>query len=199
MKNLIIIGPPRCGKTTLVQMIASKYPCEIIRTDSIEITICQALLHDRLHESLKAESNVLVYPTLDENFKIELYHRFYTEIKTELKNQKKLIIMDAYNLSFSLLEKAFGNEAQIYCLGVTNLTDYEFINYIRLNDTIDDWTNYIGNNSLQFFCNRIIDESKAAKEELENFPNIKFFDTSGNRREKLKEIFEDIEQNVIQA
>lgn len=198
MKNLIIVGPPRCGKTTLVQMIASKYPCEIIRTDAIEITVCQAILKDRLHESLKTESNVLVYPTLDEDFKMELYHRFYTEIKTELKNQEKLIIIDAYNLSFSLLEKTFGNEVEIYCLGVPNLTDCEFINYIRLNDTIDDWTNYIGNNSLKFFCNRIINESKEAKKELEKFQKIKFFDTSGNRREKLEKIFKDIEKNVIQ-
>lgn len=199
MKNLIIVGPPRCGKTTLVQMIASKYPCEIIRTDPLEITVCQALLQDRLHESLKAESNVLVYPTLDENFKMELYHRFYTEVKTDLKNQEKLIIIDAYNLSFSLLEKTFGNEVQIYCLGVPNLTEHEFINYIRLNDTLDDWTNYVGNNSLKFFCNFIIDESKEAKNELEKFPKIKFFDTSGNRRKKLEEIFKDIEENVIQV
>ena len=35
MKNIIIIGRPRAGKSTLANMIADKYHYQIIRTDTI--------------------------------------------------------------------------------------------------------------------------------------------------------------------
>lgn len=38
MKNIIIIGRPRAGKSTLANMIADKFNYQIIRTDAVRNT-----------------------------------------------------------------------------------------------------------------------------------------------------------------
>lgn len=196
LKNLLIIGPPRCGKTTLAQMIAEKYPCEIIRGDCIEISVCQAILDDRINETLKRDDNTVIYPDLEDSFKVRLYKQLYEQIKIDLHYNNKLIILDAHQCSLDLLEKAFGDEVDIYCVGMPNSSAQEIFNYIRLNDSYFDWSTYVSNVSLKKFCEQIVSESKKLEKEVKKHPQIHFFDTSGNRRKILQTIFEDIERNL---
>lgn len=39
MKNIIIIGTPRCGKTTLANMIYDKLKCQIIHGDCERVSL----------------------------------------------------------------------------------------------------------------------------------------------------------------
>lgn len=199
MRNLLIIGPPRCGKTTLTQMIADKYPCEIIRGDAIEVTVCQSLIKDRLNESLKTENSIVTYPLLETKDKIDLYKEMYEQIKIDLRGNQKLIILEANNLAFSALEHEFGRDFIIYCLAMPDISVQDLANYIRLHDDLPDWTMRLGTASLEDCCKSIVDASIACKNTLKYFPKIKFFDTSKNRREKLQLIFEDIEKNLVRS
>lgn len=38
MKNIIIFGEPRCGKSTLANMIADKFHYQVIRVDALRDT-----------------------------------------------------------------------------------------------------------------------------------------------------------------
>lgn len=198
LKNLVIVGPPRCGKSTLTQMIADKYPCEIVRGDTLLTTIQKALIAEDIEESHQEKhTKKFIYSPIDANIEVELLKKTYEGIKTDLRGKKKLIIVDTCNLHFSLLENEFGKDAQIYCLAVPNLSEDQLFKNIRLNDTHYDWTTCAGNYMLKDFCGTIVAKSKSVVDELKNYPNIKFVDTSINRREKLEEVFKEIEENII--
>lgn len=198
MKKILIVGSPRCGKTTLTQMLDNKYNCEIIRGDCLESIVHHAILEDRLYETLKAEDNITSFPVLSNEQIIKTYRRMYEQILVDLRSKDKLIILDAHTHAFDLLEKEFDENTYIYCLAMPEISIEQFVNYLRLNDTSTDWSSRISDTMLKKFCRAIISESKAIQEKAKNFPNVKFFDTSGNRKEKLEAIFKDIEDNVIQ-
>lgn len=199
LKNLLIVGSPRCGKTTLAQMLDDKYNCEIIRGDCLESTVHHAILEDRLYETLKNEDNIVNYPISTDEQLVQIYKRMYEQVKVDLRGKNKLVILDAHTHAFSLLEKEFDANTAIYCLAMPELTIEQFVNYLRLHDTPEDWSSKVSDTMLRKFCRAIISESKAIQEKVKDFPNVKFFDTSGNRKEKLEAIFKDIEENVIQG
>jgi GTPase SAR1 family protein len=197
VKKILIVGPPRCGKTTLVQMITDKYPIEIIRGDSLGVAVEQALIDDRLKESLKTDSNVLYYPSLDDDQLLSLFQTTFNQIEIDIRGQDKPVVLDASIWSLELIEKYLGSDSYIYCLGMPELTPIQFANALRLHDTKFDWTSRVGNTSLLKFGTIIIETSKALREDSKKFPNVKFFDTSENRTEILKEIFQDIEKIIV--
>ena len=199
LKKLLIVGSPRCGKTTLTQMLDNKYNCEIIRGDCLESIVHHSILEDRLYETLKTEDNIASYPVLSNEQIIKTYRRMYEQILVDLRDKEKLIILDAHTHAFDLLEKEFGEDTYIYCMAMPEISIEQFVNYLRLHDTPKDWSSKVSDTMLKKFCRAIISESKAIQEKVVNFPNVKFFDTSGNRKEKLEAIFKDIEENVIQA
>lgn len=199
LKNLVIVGPPRCGKSTLVQMIASKYNCEIIHADPLLSTLQKALLEERIDESGKDPCGSFVYPALDEDAQVSLLRTTYCGTKTDLRGRKKLIIIDCHVLNFKKLIEEFDEEVEIYCLGVPELDAEDLFKNIRLNDTHYDWTYFVGKFTLMHLCENIVAMSKAVRDELKNYPNIKFVDTSINRREILEKTFKEIEENIIKV
>lgn len=199
LKKLLIVGSPRCGKTTLTQMLDNKYNCEIIRGDCLESIVHHTILEDRLYETLKTEDSITSFPVLSNEQIVQIYRRMYEQILVDLRSKEKLIILDAHTHAFDLLEKEFDEDTYIYCLAMPEISIEQFVNYLRLNDTPTDWSSKISDTMLKKFCRAIISESKAIQEKVVNFPNVKFFDTSGNRKEKLEAIFKDIEENVIQV
>ena len=67
---------------------------------------------------------------------------------------------------------------------------------IRENDTRNDWTYYTSNMIMDVTCRNIIENSKYMQEECEKY-HVKFWDTSGDRKHKLKAIIEEIEKSII--
>lgn len=144
-----------------------------------------------------------VYPrgnniqTLNEKSKIFM-QKMFESMLIDLKNEDTAIILEDSDISIEECNEIYGKNPNnlIYYLGMTEITAIELLIQIRENETEDDWTCSFGNNRLEWYCGSIIEDSKRAKQEREKYTNIKFYDTSGNRQEKLKEIISDIEKQI---
>lgn len=126
----------------------------------------------------------------------QYFNSIYTEFKFDLKSLEKSIIIDTHSLNIKDAIEYFGSDCDIYCLGMPNESPENLKLMIRANDTQNDWTYYTGNYMLDLACKQIVERSKELQLECKKY-NIKFFDTSGNRKDKLKEIIQEIEKNTI--
>ena len=81
-------------------------------------------------------------------------------------------------------------------MGMPNENVEHLMKQIRINDDNNDWTRGIGSVRLELICNHIINKSKENAEECKKY-NVDFFDTSGNRKEKIERIIKIIEEESI--
>ena len=116
------------------------------------------------------------------------------EIETERTNQK--IILETNDISVEKAIEYFKSDFDIYCIGMPNETVESLAYQIRENDEENDWTNYIGDERLKTICNDVIKNSKNDRAKCERY-GINFFDTSGNRNEKIDQIVKEIELKSI--
>lgn len=117
-------------------------------------------------------------------------------MKIDLQKTKKSILIDTHSIEIEDAVKNFSSTCDIYCLGMPNESIENLKEAIIKNDTEDDWTTCVPYFMLDMICNQIITRSKKMQEQCEKY-NIKFFDTSGNRAEKIKEVIKQIEENTI--
>lgn len=107
------------------------------------------------------------------------------------------MIFETHEISIENAKKQFEPLGfDIYCMGMPNENVDNLMKQIRKNDDDNDWTRKIGSVRLELICNYIINYSKENEEECKKY-NVDFFDTSGNREEKIEEIIKTIEEKSI--
>jgi len=159
---------------------------EPLRGDALEIAAT----------SLKCNlEGIEKYALLDEEA-VLYFQKLYSQIKIDLDPIGKSVIIETQSLNIEDAVKDFSSGCDIYCLGMPNETIKNLILKIRQNETKDDWTYYADNTVLAVMCNKIIEHSKILQEECRKH-NVNFFDMSGNRKEKLKQVIEKIEKDTI--
>ena len=181
MKNIIITGIPRSVKTTLSKLIKEKYPeYNIISFEAIRNGFIQSqpglkmgnrnsearkeILPDFIMEFVHWNNIISKYPCVIEGD--------FADLKTinDLSNEDDLII----------------------CLGLGCKTIDEIVNLIKENDTKDDYTYDWAEDKLKEHFYDIEEKDK------ENYnyckeKNIKYYDTSKNR----KKLLEDVTNNMV--
>jgi len=186
MKNLIILGAARSGKTTLAQMIHKKYNYSIISIDSFVSALYDSfpvlgITHSNTEEKFKLLPPFLFsymkkitneYP--EENFILEGWHVYPKEI-SEL-----------------FCDKNF----KIICLGCTEISCEEFLSKIRMYENKNSYTRQMTDERLRDLIVDHIEYSKVLKRQCEE-SGIKFFDTSFNRDVVLNEVMEYLISNKI--
>ena len=183
MKNIIIFGEPRSGKSTLANMIVDRFNYQVIHVDSIRDTFKK------------------IYPELDiapdraiKNKKFQLFLQEYLYRNTIKEERNKYgYVMEGCETSVCDCNELYNNDNNIiYFLGQINITSKELFNNIRNNDSNHDWTFNRSDDELMEICKKIILNSKKQKKECEKY-HIKFIDTNCNRNKVLNEILNDIE------
>lgn len=185
MKNIIIIGVPRAGKSTLANMIYDKYKYQIIRMDSVR-------------DAFKK-----VFPELNINPHTAINNeRFQSYMKKLLKNNiyesRELygFVVEGCDMTAKMCKDLYGDSNNlIYALGRCRETAEEMRETILKYDTKYDWTFDMPKEELLEYCQKQITKSKELKEDCEK-NDIKFYDTSFNREKVLNEVMEDIERNM---
>jgi len=182
-KNIIIIGTPRSGKTTLAKKLLEEFNYVYIEADSIR---------EKEFEISKNEETEKCYIDIQK-----------TEEKSEQKISKMMkdtcknteVILEDFSLTIEKAIELYGNENNlIYCLGTCDLSPEEMLEKIRKNDTKFEWSYHMGNNTLLYACDIWISSSKENKEKCRKYHNIKYYDTSKNREKVLNEIVQDIKE-----
>lgn len=191
MKNIIIMGIGRAGKTTLSNMIKDKWNCyNLIRGDSLKWAIIRA----RGKEDYYIK-NVDVQKEYEHG---EFFQRTLLELYNSLVRNDKNgygYILEAGQLHPKIVREMVDSDKTIViCLGLGDLTAEDMVEQCIEYDTKKDWTyglsrEYILENAQDWYeCNEML------KQECPKY-NIKYIDTSKNRFEVLEEILHEIEVN----
>lgn len=183
MKNIIILGVARSGKTTLARMIKHKYPnYNIIDGDCIRTAFEKALPEVNINH-INGNGMIQKFPEFCSNL-------FEYQIK-EHKNHFNYIF-ESCDISPIQLKEYFNMENKtIIFLGYPNLTIEETIaNYKKYADEFD----YMIKKTDEEIRNRAIIWTKKSKELREEClkNQIKFIDVSYDRKNTFEKLIEEL-------
>lgn len=186
MKNILIFGRPRCGKSTLANMIVDKFNYQVIHMDALRDTF----------KTIYPELNINPKEAKD-NEKFQLFLQEYLRRNTKEEERNKYgYVLEGCDISVSDCNKLYNNGKNIiYFLVPLEISAEEFFSNIRKNDSKYDWTYKYSNEQLIETSKKYILEGKQIREECEKY-NINCVDTSVNREQKLRVILEEIEQKI---
>lgn len=185
MKNIIIIGRPRAGKSTLANMIANKFNYQIIRTDAIRNTF----------KTVFPELNIRSHTAINSK-EFQMFCKEFLRINIKLSRNKYGYVLEGCETSVKDCKELYGNDDNIiYVLGQINIIPEEMAKNIKNNDTELDWSTRMNDEELLEYCKNSIQKAKIIEKECKEM-GLKFYDTSINRKMVLEKILKDIEKNI---
>jgi len=183
VKNIIIIGPSRVGKSTLASILCKKYNFNYISGDSIRnafINIYPELGYTTKNTVERKEFCKFINFIIEEN-NIHLKRGVY-------------YVIDSVDISIENARKIFNNSL-IIGIGCKEISAQDLTDKILKYDTKFEWTYGYKKEEILDISKKIIDNSiKLYNECILN--NICYFDTSKNRYETYEEIYKYIEKNI---
>lgn len=187
-ENIIIIGCPRSGKTTLANMLMkndSSY--HNISLDSLTMAIKRTMPETGIKENskLKIISEKIV------PFIANYLHCY----KCDYPDKKYLIEGLQINPDH-LMKESFFNDATVICLGFPNAKIDEIFNNIRKEDEklSFSYTKKMSDNELKERISFYIRYSRFLQSKCNEY-KIPFYETDKNREQILKEIFKTLTKN----
>lgn len=180
MKNIIIIGPSRVGKSTLASMLCKKYNFSYISGDSIRNAFIN--IYPELGYSTKN--------TIEKSEFCEFINWIINENNIHLKRNVYYVI-DSADISIENAKKTFKNSI-IVGLGCKDTKPEVMLKKIKENDTKLEWTYGYNDKDLLEIISQTIFKSKLLYNEC-ILNDICYFDTSNNRYETYDEIYKYIE------
>lgn len=184
MKNIIIIGPSRVGKSTLSSILCRKYDLSYISGDSIR------------------NAFINIYPNLGYTTKNTIervdFCRFINWLISENNIHLKrdiYYVIDSADISLDNAMKIFNNSI-IIGIGCKDITTKEMIKRMKENDTKLEWTYGYSDNDLHDIANETITNSKKLYKKCVD-SNVLYFDTSIDRYKAYEKIFKYIEKEMV--
>ncbi len=189
MKNILIFGIGRTGKTTLSNLIKSKYKSyNLIHSDSIKWAIIRADNKQDYYNTHIDKQKDFEY---SENFQKILLEFFNSCIRNDNSNYG--YILESGQLEPKLIDKYIDRRKTIIiCLGLGITSREEIVKMCRNHDSSIDWTYSINDNDLEYHAQNWIERDIYLKSQCEKF-NINYVITSQNR----EKIFKDIISNLF--
>ena len=192
MKNIIIIGIGRAGKTTLSQMIKRKYAnFNLIHSDCIKWGIIRG---EEKEEYYNANIDKQKEYEHSETFQRVLLEIFKSSVRNDIDRDG--YIMESGQLEPKIISEMIDiSNTIVICLGHGNLKKDEIINLCRTNDTPKDWSYNTSESELQYHAEKWSEMNIMLKKECPKY-NIKYFDTSKNRKKILNQIMLEISDEI---
>lgn len=182
--HVIIAGTARAGKTTLSLML-NKEGFVHYKMDSIKRGICEAY-------NFKYNDWEKVSPVM-----CTIINRMILDNKTDTNYGKEKYLFDTPFIYPRDIEMIDTTDTLVIFLGYPKTTYQESFNNIRKYDKENYWTSRIDDSELMKWCVDNVNFSKYLEAEC-YIRGIKFFDTSNNREEVLKEVVEYIKSKEIE-
>lgn len=172
LKNIYLVGPSRCGKTSTATFLQNEYGYTHIIMDAVIETMRDfAPQLGITHGKLDNEEFIKFLGTYSKNlFKYTKHNIIDIEV-LEPTAAKSIIDSD---------------ESTVIYMGYPSITPQEKLEQIRKNDTEFDWTRSLSDKELLEFLSTNIEKSKILKEDATKH-GFEFIDTSFDREDVISQ------------
>lgn len=197
MKNIIIAGIPRAGKTTLAKKVFRELQSyNLLQQDIIE-TAALKMYENVLakNENDGSRKNTSINIAEVNHIARELFRNIYNDSVEDDENIG--IILDTCDISMEELKEYKDNGDIVIVLGCSELTEEQFFNNIRNYDTPNDRTYYTGSLFLRMEVEHYVNKTKEDKAKCQEL-GLTYIDTSNNRDVQLDKAFEIIKEQLKQ-
>lgn len=185
MKNIVIIGRPRAGKSILANMISDKYHYQIIRTDTIRNTFREIMPELNIRPRTAIESK-----------EFQMFCKEFMEANIRQARNKYGYVMEGCEIFVKDCKELYDNGNNlIYVLAQKNIKPEQMAKNIKKHDMVNDWSYEMSDEERIEYCEKQIEKAKIWEQECKIY-GLKFYDTSKDRDKVLNEIMEDIEKNI---
>ena len=192
MKNVLIIGVARAGKTTLGNMIKDEYnQYNIINADSIIWGIIRGTGKEEYYTKNVKARKELVHSDKFQRIILEIYK---SSINQDTKNYGTILESGQLEPKYAKELLDMGNLICV-CLGHGELDKQGIMELCREHDTEKDWTYKISEETLSTNADKWDEKNKLLKAECPKY-GIEYIDTSKNREQILQEILLRIGEKV---
>ncbi len=183
MKNILLVGAPRAGKTTLSNMLKNKY--QIIKGDEIRVAY-----HNTILNNSDMSSGDVGRTREFRNFLMEI---FINHLKY---NPYDNFLLDTVDVNLEDLDKLKDYNVTVIVLGYTMISPEEVVELQKSNDIKGkDWSFSLTDDIRLIKAKKWIDTSKNLKKVCEKH-NYKFVDTSIDRDNVLNELVKWINTSI---
>ena len=176
MKNILICGAARSGKSTLARVLKSEFDYNIFEIDVLRIVYNSLFPELNIRKQELSVQNKILFPMLVEFIKGLCWGNKWGQY----------YIVEGDNIDLENILSKFPDFIVI-CMGYTKISTKEKVNEISKYETEKDWTYGDNTNKKEHYCERFIKQSQVLKETAEKL-NIPFFDTSYDRNKIIEEI-----------
>lgn len=202
MKNIIIVGPSRAGKTTLAKKINQELGCFVISLDKLVATFQGAYpqLNIRLNwDREKTAHNIAPFLghflgafSSDQGVAYELNLRQHAVVENQFVLEGAYFHFE----KISSILKLYGIEElkdRFLLIGLVQnqKTEKEFFSDFRTYDTKDDWTYSLEDADLREISHEAVSFSRSMTDQLVRY-GFTIYDTSANREQVMAQILKDI-------
>lgn len=189
MKNILIMGIGRAGKTTLSEMIKEKHPeYNLIHSDSIKWAMIRAAGKEEYYRTNIKEQHEF---ECGEYFQRVLLEFFNSCVRND-KNKHGYILESGQLEPKYVREMLDFDKTEVICLGHGNLKEKDIIKLCREHDKQGDWTYNISDADLEAHVEKWVQMNEQLKKECLTY-EIKYIDTSKDRNAILKNILQNIQ------
>ena len=187
MKNIIIWGCSRSGKTSISKRIKDIYNLNLVEIDCIK----EAYKVTNTHMNLSNCDDFVLGEKLNE------YLAAYINKIVSISNvHGEYYIFEGTAICLPrLMESIDLNKFIIFCLGYPNITWEQKYQELTLYENKFDWTIKLGEEDKKCFCKKNIETSKTIKSIAQQL-DVHFFDTSYNREKVFCEIISYIKEQT---
>ena len=192
MKNILVFGWSRAGKTTLTKKLREEFKYNMVCTSCLFTALDKSYPQLELSHPYTADgydnylkSRVARAPFIANYFSIMACHpkfqdgnKFVADVEFDIVDFDEVLpLMDKGEFIFIGL--------------VNNATSKELYNNLKKYDTQDDWTYNHPDEDLKRFCEDYPKLNQAYNEIFKRY-NFLIYDTSGNREEVFAQIIKDV-------
>lgn len=194
MKNVLIMGTGRAGKTTTSKMLKEKYKeYNLIHSDSIKWGLIRGANKEEYFNTHIEEQKEFEHG--------EYFQRALLEIFKSLCNKNKDKNQYAYILESGQLSPKIVNElidfdkTIVVCLGLGDFNTEDVINLCREHDTEQDWSYNMPYEDLKAHAEKWIETNEIFKRDCPKY-GIKYYDTTKDREKVLQQVLDSISKQI---
>lgn len=193
MKNILIMGIGRAGKTTLSEMIKDKFNSySLIHSDSLKWGLIRAEDKEKYYRQNVDKQKEFEHGDFFQKSLLE----FFNSLISKDKNKYGYILESGQLHPKFVKEMIDFNDTIVLCLGLGNLTKEEMVDLCIEHDKEKDWTYGLSREYLRQHADDWYNCNEMLKKECSQY-GIKYIDTSKNREEILNNILKEIEITAI--